>query len=45
MLAYCGERWRGFKTQLTHDYIKHGEDKEKPPYEVYSFIDKATWEK
>ena len=45
MLAYCGERWRGFKTQLTHDYIKHGEDKEKPPYEVYSFIDKDTWEK
>ena len=45
MLAYYGERWRGFKTQLTHDYIKHGEDKDKPPYKVYSFIDKATWKK
>ena len=39
MLAYCSERWRGFKTQLTSDYIKDGDDKEKTPYEVYSFID------
>ena len=43
MLAYCGERWRGFKTQLTLDYIKH--HKEPPPYEVYSFINLATWKK
>ena len=43
MLGYCGERWRGFKTQLTLDYIKH--HKEPPPYEVYSFINQATWEK
>ena len=44
MLAYYGEHWRGFKTQLIHDYIKYGEDKELAPYEVYSFIDQATWE-
>ncbi|CAL5197031.1 unnamed protein product [Lathyrus oleraceus] len=45
MLTYYGERWRGFKTQLTHDYIKHGEDKEKSSYDVYSFIDQDVWEK
>ncbi|CAL5187231.1 unnamed protein product [Lathyrus oleraceus] len=38
ILAYYGECWRGFKTHLTHDYIKHGEDKEKPSYDVYSFF-------
>ena len=43
MLAYYGECWRGFKIQLTHDYIKH--HKEPPTYEVYSFNDRDTWEK
>ena len=43
--TYCGERWRGFKTQLTSDYIKDGDDKEKTPYEVYSFIDPDVQEK
>ncbi|CAL5208240.1 unnamed protein product [Lathyrus oleraceus] len=45
MLTYYGERWRAFKTQFTHDYIKHGEDKEKPPYNVYLFIDQDVWVK
>lgn len=41
-LTYCGERWKGFKTQHTHD-IKHPRDEDdpeyKPPYLMYSFID------
>lgn len=45
MITYYGERLRGFKTQFTHDYIKHREDKERPSYDVYSFIDQDVWKK
>ncbi|CAL5210978.1 unnamed protein product [Lathyrus oleraceus] len=45
VLTYAGERLRGLKTQLTHDYITHPTTKsiEKPPYEIYSFIDQDCW--
>lgn len=49
LLTYYGERWRGFKIQLTHDYIKHPINEDgleyKPPYLRYSFINQYTWEK
>lgn len=43
-LGYAGERYRGFKTQLTHEYIKYPSDNSEPPYVKYSFIDKKFWE-
>lgn len=49
LLTYYGERWKGFKTQLTHDYInnpRYEDDLEcNPPYLMYSFIDLVVWEK
>lgn len=46
VLTYAGECWRGFKTQLTHDYITKPKtkNKEKPSYLMYSFIDQDCWE-
>ncbi|CAL5191436.1 unnamed protein product [Lathyrus oleraceus] len=49
LLTYVGERWRGFKTHLSHDYIKYPKEEDepkcKPPYLMYSFIDQDVWEK
>lgn len=35
---------RGFKTQLTCDYINNPKDNEAPPYMKNSYIDKKVWE-
>lgn len=32
LLVYAGEHWKGFKTQLTHDYITHPSDEDKPTF-------------
>lgn len=32
LLTYYGERYNDFKTQLTHDYIKHARDEDDPEY-------------
>ncbi|KAI5440642.1 hypothetical protein KIW84_010210, partial [Lathyrus oleraceus] len=44
LLTYVGERWRGFKTQLTRDYITPPSDEDKPSYLLYSFINQDVWE-
>lgn len=48
-LTYVGEPWRGFKTQLTCDYIDNPIDENdpeyKPPYLMCSFIDQDVCEK
>lgn len=45
LLTYAGECWRGFKTQLTCDYIHHPSNQAKPSYAMYPFIYQDVWEK
>jgi hypothetical protein len=42
-VAYAGERWRGFKTNLTSKYI-HGDLRDRSPLEIYNFLDEETWQ-
>nr|WNP90956.1 hypothetical protein [Medicago sativa] len=42
-IAYVGERWRAFKTNLTSRYI-HGDLRGQSPLEAYNFLDEETWQ-
>lgn len=42
-IKYAGERWRGFKTQLTDRYIHHPIENDPPPYVKYNFITEDAW--
>lgn len=41
----CGDRWRGFKTQLTNDYITNPSKDCRHPLVKYPFLQKDIWEK
>ncbi|CAH9107302.1 unnamed protein product [Cuscuta europaea] len=41
-ISFAGARWRGFKTQLTSQYI-FGNRCDQSPCEEYPFIDQDTW--
>lgn len=43
-VAFAGERWRAFKTQLSSRYI-YGPLRDKSPCEDYAFLDEETWQK
>ncbi|CAJ2660611.1 unnamed protein product [Trifolium pratense] len=43
LVAYAGERWRAFKTNLTSRYI-HGDLRDRSPLEIYNFLDEGTWQ-
>ncbi|WVY89460.1 hypothetical protein V8G54_034974 [Vigna mungo] len=42
-ISYAGQRWRGFKTDLTSRYI-YAKLSHKNPYEIYKFLDEETWQ-
>ncbi|PNX57129.1 hypothetical protein L195_g050244, partial [Trifolium pratense] len=42
-LSYAGDRWRGFKTQLTREYVSRPKEDRKPPYVRYTFIKPDVW--
>ncbi|CAJ2642138.1 unnamed protein product [Trifolium pratense] len=42
-LSYAGDRWRGFKTQLTREYVSRPKEDHKPPYVRYTFIKPDVW--
>ena len=42
-IKYAGERWRGFKTQLTDQYIKKPKKDLPPAHIKYSYIKDETW--
>lgn len=44
LFGYDGERWKGFKTQLTHDYNKYPNDNLDPPYVKYPYMDNKVRE-
>ncbi|KAK2357452.1 hypothetical protein QL285_094718 [Trifolium repens] len=39
---FAGDRWRGFKAQLTREYVTKPDE---APYVRYTYISKAVWEK
>ncbi|CAJ2662314.1 unnamed protein product [Trifolium pratense] len=43
LLSYAGDRWRGFKTQLTREYVSNPKEDREPPYVRYSFIKEGIW--
>ena len=44
-ISYAGTRWRGFKSQLTADYIRKPKSGLARPWIQYSFISKKQWKK
>ncbi|WVZ17525.1 hypothetical protein V8G54_010507 [Vigna mungo] len=42
-ISYAGQRWRGFKSDLTSRYI-YGKLSHKNPCEIYQFLDEETWQ-
>ncbi|KAL5168114.1 hypothetical protein HKD37_11G030342 [Glycine soja] len=44
LISYAGQRWRGFKTQLSSFYI-YGKYKDKSPCDKYTFLKKDTWQR
>ena len=42
-IKYAGERWRGFKTQLTGEYIRKPKEGLAPAHIRYSFIKEEVW--
>ena len=44
-ISYVGTRWRGFKSQLTVDYIRKPKSGLARPWIRYSFISKKQWKK
>lgn len=44
-ISYVGERWRGFKSQLRHDYIRKPKPSLWRPTVIYNYIDEDIWEK
>ena len=44
-ISYAGTRWRGFKSQLTRDYIRKPKSGLARPWIQYSFISKKEWNK
>jgi hypothetical protein len=45
MLAICGRRWRGFKTQLMREYVSKAKEDCDPPYARYIYITEDIWKK
>ncbi|CAL5213689.1 unnamed protein product [Lathyrus oleraceus] len=43
-IGYAGERWMGFRTELTSDYITKTKHNLEPSYIMYSYIDKKVYE-
>ncbi|WVZ13259.1 hypothetical protein V8G54_017789 [Vigna mungo] len=41
-ISYAGQRWRGFKIDLTSRYI-YGKLSDKNPCEISKFLDEKTW--
>ncbi|GAU41485.1 hypothetical protein TSUD_239610 [Trifolium subterraneum] len=44
-MQFVGDRWRGFKTQLTREYVSKPKEDRDPPYVRYNFITEDIWEK
>ena len=44
-ISYAGTRWRGFKSQLTADYISKPKSGLARPWIRYSFMSKKQWNK
>jgi hypothetical protein len=42
-IRYAGDRWRGFKTQLTTKYITRPKPNVRPPFLKYDYITEAIW--
>ncbi|KAK2375798.1 hypothetical protein QL285_076664 [Trifolium repens] len=42
---FAGDRWRGFKAQLTREYVTKPDKAREPPYVRYTYISKDVWEK
>ncbi|KAK2444970.1 hypothetical protein QL285_015953 [Trifolium repens] len=42
---FAGDRWRGFKAQLTREYVTKPDKAREPPYVRYNYISKDVWEK